>query len=313
MRIDVHQHLWSEPLVAALSRRRRAPRVRRDGRLWLLELPGEPAGRIDVDGDDPERRAGLLALDGVDRGLISLSAALGIEALPAEEAHPLLEGYAAGVAALPRQFGSWAALPLREARPRDVDRALDGGAEGVCLPAGALATPAGLDRCGPLLERLELRSAPLFVHPGPDPWVAAAPSAELLPPWWPALTGSVSALQSAWHAFIAYGRPAHPNLRILFAMLAGGAPLHLERLAASGGPADRAIDRAIFYETSSYGARMIDATVRVVGLDQLVYGSDRPTIAPYAPPGPLGEAAWQAMACANPARLFKPTAAALAA
>jgi predicted TIM-barrel fold metal-dependent hydrolase len=287
--------------------------VRRDGRLWLLELPGEPTTAIDVEGDDPERRAGLLALDGVDRALIALSAALGVEGLPGEEAQPLLDGYGAGVQALPRQFGSWASLPVRDAHPRDLERALETGADGICLPAGALATPAGLDRCGPLLERLERRGAPLFVHPGPDPWAPAPSASELLPAWWPALTGYVAGLHAAWHAFIAYGRPEHPRLRVLFAALAGGAPLHLERLAARGGPADRAIDRDIFYDTSSYGVRMIDAMVRVVGVDQLVHGSDRPVVAPYAPPGPLGEAAWHAITCQNPGRLLKPAAAALAA
>jgi hypothetical protein len=93
-------------------------------------------------------------------------------------------------------------------------------------------------------------------------------------------------------------------LRVVFAMLAGGAPLHLERLAARGGPAARAFDRNLFYDTSSYGSRAIDAMVRVVGIDQLVHGSDRPVVAPPPAPGPLGVAAWEAMTRSNPARLF---------
>src|SRR3954451_17800299 len=83
-----------------------------------------------------------------------------------------------------------------------------------------------------------------------------------------------------------------------------GAPLHLERLVARGGPGARAFDRNLSYDTSSYGARAIDAMVRVVGIDQLVHGSDRPVVAPPAPPGPLGAAAWEAMTRTNPARLF---------
>ena len=73
-------------------------------------------------------------------------------------------------------------------------------------------------------------------------------------------------------------------------MLAGGAPLHAERLGARGGPAGRSTTRNLFYDTSSFGARALDAIVRAVGIDQLVYGSDRPVIEPPSPEL-LGEAA----------------------
>jgi hypothetical protein len=112
-------------------------------------------------------------------------------------------------------------------------------------------------------------------------------------------------MHAAWHAFAVRGRTAHPALKVVFAMLAGGAPLHHERLAARGGPGGREVDRGLFYETSSYGGRMLDAMVRVVGIDQLVHGSDRPVVAPPIGPGPLGEAAWEAMTRANPGRLLR--------
>jgi predicted TIM-barrel fold metal-dependent hydrolase len=127
------------------------------------------------------------------------------------------------------------------------------------------------------------------------------------------MTSYVAGMHAAWHAFVAQGRRPHPALRVVFAMLAGGAPLHLERLAARGGPASRALDRNVFYDTSSYGVRAIDAMVRIVGIDQLVHGSDRPVVAPPAPPGPLGAAAWEAMTRSNPARLLGQPARALVA
>lgn len=313
MRIDVHQHLWSEPLVAALARRRSAPCIRRDGQAWRLRLPAEQPCMVDVAGDEPEHRATLLALDGVDGALIALSTALGVESLPPDEAHAVLAAYEQGVAALPRQFGAWASVSLTETDPDRVDEAHAYGAAGLCLPSAALATRYGLDRCGPLLERLERLGAPLFVHPGPDPWGAPVQTIERRPGWWPAMTDYLAGMNEAWHMFVAHGRRAHPKLRVVFAMLAGGAPLHLERLAARGGPIEDVVDRNLFYDTSSYGARMIDAMVRVVGIDQLVHGSDRPVAAPFAPPGPLGEAAWRAMSEANPGRLLRPRDVAVAA
>jgi predicted TIM-barrel fold metal-dependent hydrolase len=312
LRVDVHQHLWSEPLVEALSRRNAAPRVRRSGHVWQLELPSEDTCTIDVAGDEPATRGALVHLDGLDMAVLALSAPLGVESLPGEEAQPVIDAFQAGVDALPASFSGWGALPLRDAVPSDVDHVLDRGWAGVCMPAGAIASPAGLERAGPLLERLERRSGALFVHPGPDPW-APLPAADAAPAWWPAMTSYVATMHAAWHAFVAQGRRAHPDLRVVFAMLAGGAPLHLERLAARGGPASRALDRNLFYDTSSYGVRAIDAMVRIVGIDQLVHGSDRPVVAPPAPPGPLGAAAWEAMTRSNPARLLGRQARALVA
>ena len=72
------------------------------------------------------------------------------------------------------------------------------------------------------------------------------------------------------------GRAAHPRLRVLFAALAGLAPLHAERLAARGGPADAAHDPLVFYDTSSYGPAALAAMRAAVGPDALVHGSDRP-------------------------------------
>jgi predicted TIM-barrel fold metal-dependent hydrolase len=117
------------------------------------------------------------------------------------------------------------------------------------------------------------------------------------------MTRYVADMNAAWHAFAAFGRERHPRLRVVFAMLAGGAPLHAERLAGRGGPTGVIADERIYYDTSSYGARTIDALVRVVGVDQLVYGSDRPVVDAQSA-APLGEAAHEAMVSANVARLL---------
>ena len=103
------------------------------------------------------------------------------------------------------------------------------------------------------------------------------------PPWWPALTRYVFDMHAAWLSFRAVGRAAHPRLRVVFAMLAGLAPLHGERLASRGGPSPDSPDepdRLTFYDTSSYGPSAIRALAELVGPSQLVYGSDRPVVEP---------------------------------
>src|SRR5688572_19768560 len=106
--IDIHQHLWPEPLLTQLSRRRRPPMLIRRGSGWVVRLAGEPEAPSQLADHDPDRRAALLEADGIDRALIVPSVPLGIEALPAIEAEPLLEAYHDGVAALPSGFGAWA-------------------------------------------------------------------------------------------------------------------------------------------------------------------------------------------------------------
>ncbi len=209
-----------------------------------------------------------------------LSSPLGIEALPRAEAQPLLDAWHEGVLALGEPFGVWGAVALDRARARDADALLDRGAVGLSLPAVAFTTPG------------------------------AVPPGTLTPPWWPAAVGYVAELHTAWHGFEAWARPRLDTLRVVFAALAGGAPLHVERLAGRGGPAAAAFEPLTFYDTSSYGPRAIEAVGGVVGLDQLVYGSDRPVLA--APPEHgLGAAGDHALTTTNPARLITGAPAAL--
>jgi 6-methylsalicylate decarboxylase len=284
-RADIHQHLWPDALLSSLARRAVAPRLRRDGRGWLLELEGDAPAPLDPADHDPLTRA---KSDPAQRIVIAPSSPLGIEWLP--EAEALLDDYHRGVLELGGPFELWGALVLADPTPARVLALLGAGAVGLSVPAGALGDPAGLERLGPALEALGDR--PLFIHPGP-----AAGS----PAWFPALTAYVAEMSAAWHAWAQWGRPAHPRLRVIFAMLAGLAPLHAERLAARGGPAEAVHDPLTAFDTSSYGPRAIDAMLRVVGVDRLLYGSDRPVVE-STPLTSLGAAAEHALYVTNPER-----------
>jgi 6-methylsalicylate decarboxylase len=297
--IDIHQHLWPEPLLSALSRRREPPMLLRRAEDWAVRLRGEPETPVDLADHDPERRVALVHADGLDRALVAPSVPLGVEALPADEAEPLLDAYHQGVAALPDEFGAWAAVGLAEPDPVALAQLLDAGFVGACVAADALADPEGFDRMGPVLETLERRGAPLFVHPGPAP----AADQERMPVWWAALNDYVASMQAAWHAFAVWGREAHPTLRVCFAMLAGLAPLQRERLVARGGTAIS--DPHVFLDVSSYGGRVVDGVLREVGVDRLVEGSDRPVAEPIDLA--LGDAVGAALRERNPARLLSAT------
>jgi hypothetical protein len=299
MRIDVHQHLWSEPLVEALAARRELPFVRIENGLTVLYLNGERPYVIDLSSEAPANRSALVELDGLDRALLCLSSPLGIERLPRAQAQPLLEAYHDGALGLGEQFGAWGALALEGAGPDDVDHALARGCVGISLPAGALDSVDAIVELQTVLSRLEMHGAPLLVHPGPglDSGALARCGQPSLsdPLWWPALTGYVAGMQSAWLAFLVAGRLRHPELRVIFSMLAGLAPLHSERLASRGGPCWALRDPLTFYDTSSYGHTAVAAVQDVVGAEQLLYGSDRPVLDPGD--GPIhGQLDWDVIA-----------------
>jgi hypothetical protein len=291
--IDVHQHLWPEPLLEALRVRQRPPRLRG----WALELEGVPDYPVEPADHDLANRTATLAEDGVDLALVSLSSALGVETLPPTEARTLIDAYHVGVSTLPADFGAWAAACLSEPDPDSLEAALARGLVGLQLPATALLDESGYDHAAPLLSVLERQGRPLFIHPGP------ARRPPNVPPWWPALVAYPMQMHAAWHAFAAFGRPRHPHLRVCFGLLAGLAPLHGERALSRVGLRSPT-DDLVFLETSSYGARAIDATVRVLGVDTIVGGSDRPYAKPV--PADLGPALTHALRCRNPARLFEP-------
>jgi hypothetical protein len=110
-------------------------------------------------------------------------------------------------------------------------------------------------------------------------------------------------MSAAWHAFATWGRSRHPQLRIVYAMLAGGAPLHAERLVARGGPARAIHDPLAWFDVSSYGPLALDAMIRAIGIDRLLYGSDRPVAAPPATAA-LGDATAHALTVTNPEWAF---------
>jgi 6-methylsalicylate decarboxylase len=279
-RVDIHQHVWTTPLLDALAERQALPFVRRDDGLTVLHSGGELPYVIDTEGESRERRAARLRQDGVDLAVVALSSPIGIEALPRPVASELISAHLDGVLALGPGFAAWGPVPIDDPDPDDVDAVLARGCVGVSLPACALAGRHRLETMRPILERAEARGVPVFVHPGGVATRDAREAALNEPLWWRALTDYVSQMQAAWLTFATHGRRELPRLRVVHAMLAGGGPLLSERLATRGGPEPDLADPLTFYDTSSYGPRMVETMARWVGPGQLVYGSDRPVLEP---------------------------------
>jgi 6-methylsalicylate decarboxylase len=293
MSTDLHQHLWPASFLDELRARRSGPRL--DG--WDLHLPGERVYRLNPADHDPEARAALSAADGDELVCIAPSAALGVDRLPPTQADELAAAWLEGALALPAPFRPWAMAGIQEPDPAALRDALDRGAIGLEVGADALAAPDGIERLAPLLDVLDAACAPLLVHPGP----AGGQDAPARPDWWAPVVPYVAQLHAAWWAWADGGRARFPDMPVCFVALAGLGPLHGERHRARGGEG-APVDPFTFVETSSYGTVAIDAVVRVLGVDVVCHGSDRPYARPASPV--LGDAAVTAIRTRNPGRLL---------
>ena len=250
---DVHQHLLPEQLVAALSRRSTPPRLRERGS--VLELASEPPSEFDLRAHTLDRRLALLDRDGIDVAVISLPPTC------ETDPHPeLKEAYHTGILELVASSGG-RLLALAAGECRD-------GFVGACVSAQTL-----IEGAGPLLGELESAGQLLFVHPGPP--AAVSPGA---PSWWPAVVDYTAQMQAAYATWLARDAERYQNLPVLFAILAGGAPIQLERLRSRGVEARTALHSNVYLDPASYGRRALELCLATYGVTQLVYGSDVPVI-----------------------------------
>lgn len=284
--VDLHQHLWPAAFLEALARRQHPPRLSGS----VLELAGEPATEIDLGAHDFETRLGLLDRCEIDVAVISLQPTLGIYELPTDEAAELVAVYEQGILELATaSSGRLVALAA--------GRAVD-GFPGACVAAGELDH---LDKVAARLDELERKGLFLFVHPGP------ARSPEGAPDWWPAVVDYTAQMQAAYAVWLASGAERWPDLKVVFAILAGGGPFQLERLSSRGVPGRELLHENVYFETASYGRRALDLCLSTFGVGQLCFGSDTPVIDPQPTLDAIrgfGDAVTDALCNVNPSRLL---------
>ena len=255
---DLHQHLWPDPFVAALRERADAPRL--DGAELVTR-----EGRFAVALGEHELEARLRSLDrdGIDVGVVSLQPSLGLGDLQADEREELEEIWIAGVREV---------VDASEGRLRAFSPSVRDGFAGVSVGSGAFAD---LDAAAPLLDSISEAGLVLFVHPE----AGAVPSTPR-PDWWEWVVGYPARMQEAYLAWLALGRERWPTLRVLFAMLGGGGPFQLERLARRGVDVRSALDPNTYFDVSTHGRRAIELCIETFGVGQLAYGSDTPVVDP---------------------------------
>jgi len=256
-KFDVHQHLWPASFVEALRARASAPCLEGDE---LVTCEGR--FRVTLRDHEPEQRVRALDRDGIDVAVLSLQPSLGLLELPEAEGESLEEAWVEGVRELV-PAGNGRFLAFSPTRVRD-------GFAGVSVGATAFAD---LARAAPVLDEAARAGTVVFVHPDAGP----APD-EDRPSWWEWVVGYPARMQEAYLAWLAFGRERWPSVRVLFAMLGGGGPFQLERLARRGVDVRSALDPNTYFEVSTHGRRAIELCVETFGVAQLAYGSDTPVV-----------------------------------
>ena len=140
MAIDLHQHLWPEPLVELL----RAPSCRRRTCVaGPCTPPAKPPYDVAPRDHDPAHR---MELDDRTRdrlACLSLSSPLGMEHLPEHEATPLIDAWHLGASELPTHFAAWASVPAVEPDLDKLARLLAVGSSACSSRPRSCRTPAG--------------------------------------------------------------------------------------------------------------------------------------------------------------------------
>lgn len=250
----------------------------------------EGAFAVDLASHDPALRIAALDRDGIDVAVLSLQPSLGIERLAGAERDELETAWLEGALELSGRAGG----RFRVLAPW---RVAD-GCVGTSVGASALLEAEG----AAVVDAVDAVGGLLFVHPESEGPVPAG-----RPEWWNWTAGYAGQMQRAYLAWLGGLRERYPAVRVVFAMLAGGAPIHHERLVHRGVDVRGSLDPDTLFDTASYGRRAIELCIETFGVERVVYGSDTPVIDP-APTlravGDLGESVARLVQSDNTERLL---------
>ena len=256
---DVHQHLWPRAFSEALAQRTEAPYL--DGDVLHVS---EGASAVDLRDHELATRLALLDLHEIDTAVVSLQPSLGLDGARPVRARRASSGSGrTGSSSSPPKLPA-GSLPLAVGRPRDGFAGVSIGADRLDRPGRSRADARRAAGTGSALRAPGRRE----IH---------RPSA---PAWWPAVVDYTSQMQRAYFAWLAGAQERWPDVTVVFAILAGGAPIQLERLSSRGVDVRSSLHRNVFFDTASYGRRALELCIETFGVEQLVFGTDAPVVDP---------------------------------
>ena len=334
--IDLHSHWFSPTATRWLSDRRQGVRIEYadDGAATLVRgvndaLPARFA--LGPQWFDLQLRLAHLESVGISHQLLSWPTTLGIDPLTAPgEALSLWRGYNDDLAALvrqyPRRFSAVAALSTSDIpwSVAELARAHEyGGLIGAVLPVNVLASSEAAAHIRPLLVEAQKHGSHLYLHTGyGHADIGGQPSAEVandLPAIRSALNTASAFANAVFTLLFTELLDEFPAITVQVAMLGGSGIFAniLEHILAAperyGAVDIRARLARVTFDTGAAGrgTEAITQVVRLIGAEQVVFGSD---YAPWADTrevidnirrAPLDAATQRALFHDNAARLLR--------
>jgi predicted TIM-barrel fold metal-dependent hydrolase len=291
--IDMHAHWRPAELIDALRARTREPRIVRnpDGVEVLKSRVGEEP--LSKAFDDVKFHLERMDRQGVTTSALSLVGGFcWIESQPVEVSLPLCRMVNDALSGLclkyEGRFTAFAALPLTDmtAAAAEFERALAlPGMIGTQVPGNGFLTKKDAENMRPLLEVANRRRAIVFIHHGPRPGDA-----------FPKVVGDTdnarrrngtldmqASLSSVMVTLCLTDYLAqYPDAMVMVHNLGGNIPYEIERMdhrslldtPQEELPSSRFRRARVYVDCNSFGARAIEAGVRLYGADRIVCGTD---------------------------------------
>jgi predicted TIM-barrel fold metal-dependent hydrolase len=294
MMIDMHAHWRPAELADALRARSREPRIVRNGDGAEVLKSGRMGETPLADAfDHVDFHLARMDRQGVETSVLSLLGTFcWIEAQPPEVAAPLCQIVNDGLSEICRQhpgrFAAFAALPLTDmsAAVAEFERALAlPGMIGAQVPGNYFLTRKDAEAARPLLEAGNRRRAALFIHNGPRPG-DAYPKVASDTDNARRRNGTLDMQASLSSAMVTLCLTdclePYPDLTVVVHNLGGNIPYEVERMdhrclldtPDEELPSSRFRKSKVYVDCNSFGARAIEAGVRLYGADRIVCGTD---------------------------------------
>ena len=294
MMIDMHAHWRPAELADALRARPREPRIVRNGDGTEVLKSGRMGEAPLADAfDHVDFHLARMDRQGVETSVLSL---LGnfcwIEAQPPEVAAQLCQIVNDGLSEIcrkhPGRFAAFAALPLTDmaAAVAEFERSLGlPGMIGAQVPGNYFLTRKDAEAARPLLETGNRHRAALFIHNGPRPG-DAFPKVGSDTDNARRRNGTLDMQASLSSVMVTlcltdYLAP-YSDLTVVVHNLGGNIPYEVERMdhrclldtPDEELPSSRFRRSKVYVDCNSFGARAIEAGVRLYGAERIVCGTD---------------------------------------
>ena len=294
MMIDMHAHWRPAELADALRARSKEPRIVRNGDGVEVLSSGRIGETTLAEAfDHVDFHLARMDRQGVETSVLSLLGTFcWIEAQPPEIAASLCRIVNDELSEIcrkhPGRFAAFAALPLTDmsAAVAEFDRALVlPGIIGAQLPGNYFLTGKDAEAARPLLEAANRHRAALFIHNGPRPG-DAFPKVGSDTDNARRRNGTLDMQANLSSAMVTlcltdYLAP-YPDLTVVVHNLGGNIPYEVERMdhrclldtPEEELPSSRFRKSKVYVDCNSFGARAIEAGVRLYGAERIVCGTD---------------------------------------